>query len=393
MSPVAAGVAGFIALLGAAVVIAILARRLRIPAAVALVAVGAFVQVPPPFAFGDTLLFVFLPPLIFEAAWNLDLGSLRRMAGRIALLALPGTLATAFAIAGCLVLTQVLPFAQALLFGAIVAATDPVAVVSAFRNVPVPLDLKTLVEGESLSNDGVALVLFGFALALASGAAVSLGGDVLSGVVEVVGGCALGAVAALVCAGVLRTTDAAEYEVTVTIVLAYGAYVGASALGWSGIFATAASAIVLRAAVVRLPGAIDNAETVDRVWEAAAFIANAAVFLATGLLIEPARIIHEPLLVAVAVASVWLTRALLALAATRDAAGRITTFLAGMRGALPLALALSLPEGLAYRPQIIDATFAVVLATIVLQGVPLETILRRLYGATRTPATPQRTEG
>jgi CPA1 family monovalent cation:H+ antiporter len=115
------------------------------------------------------------------------------------------------------------------------------------------------------------------------------------------------------------------------------------------------------------------------VWSAVAFIANAAVFLATGLLIQPQRIAHEPVLVFAAVGLVWAARAVLALLATRDRAGRITVFLAGMRGALPLALALSLPTYLVLRPQIIDATFAVVLFTIVAQGVPLETILARLY--------------
>ena len=379
MNAVASGVGGFIALLGAAVVIAILAQRLRVPAAVALVAVGAFVQLPPPFEFGDTLLFVFLPPLIFEAAWNLDPGALRRTAWRIAVLAVPGTLLTAFAIAGGLLAFGVLPFNEALLFGAIVAATDPVAVVSAFRNVPVPLDLKTLVEGESLANDGVALVLFGFALALATGGATSIAGDVASGVIDVAGGSLVGVVAALICAAVLRATNAAEYEVTITIVLAYGSYVVASALGWSGIFATAAGAIALRVALARLPTSIENAEEVDRVWSAVAFIANAAVFLATGLLIQPQRIAHEPVLMVAAVGLVWLTRAVLALVAMRDRAGRITVFLAGMRGALPLALALSLPDSLVFRPQIIDATFAVVLVTIVAQGVPLEMILSRLY--------------
>jgi monovalent cation:H+ antiporter, CPA1 family len=379
MNAVASGVGGFIALLGAAVVIAILAQRVRVPAAVALVAVGAFVQLPPPFEFGDTLLFVFLPPLIFEAAWNLDPGALRRTAWRIAVLAVPGTLLTAFVVAGGLLAFGILPFNEALLFGAIVAATDPVAVVSAFRNVPVPLDLKTLVEGESLANDGVALVLFGFALALASGGATSIGGDILAGVLDVAGGSLVGVVAALVCAAVLRATDAAEFEVTITIVLAYGSYVLASALGWSGIFATAAGAIALRVALARLPTSIENVEEVDRVWSAVAFIANAVVFLATGLLIQPQRIAHEPLLVFAAVGLVWAARAMLALAATRDGAGRITVFLAGMRGALPLALALSLPDSLLLRPQIIDATFAVVLFTIVAQGVPLEMILSRLY--------------
>ena len=380
MNEVAHGVGAFVALLGAAVLIAILAERVRVPAAVALVAIGAVVPMQPPFAFGDVLLFVFLPPLIFEAAWNLDLGSLRRTAWRIALLAVPGTLATAGIVAGALVLVNALPLAPAFLFGSIVAATDPVAVVAAFRRVTVPADLRTLVEGESLSNDGVALVLFAFALAIASGASSPIGTDVLLGVLEVAGGAAIGAVFGTLCAAVLHATDASEYEVTVTIVLAYVAYLAATALHCSGIFATAAGAIALRAVAVRLPGAISNANDVDRAWSALAFMANAVVFIATGLVIRPDRILHEPVLVIVAVVAVALARAGLALVAVRDRADRITVFLAGMRGALPLALALSLPDTLPLRAQIIDATFAVVLVTIVVQGAPLTLVLERLYG-------------
>ncbi|HEV2740494.1 MAG TPA: sodium:proton antiporter [Candidatus Elarobacter sp.] len=382
MNDVAHGVGGFVALLGAAVLIAILAERVRVPAAVALVAIGAFFQIPPPFAFGDTLLFVFLPPLIFEAAWNLDLDSLRRVAWRIVLLAVPGTLATAAIVAGGVVLAGALPLAPAVLLGAIVAATDPVAVVAAFRRVHVPADLRTLVEGESLSNDGVALILFAFAVAFASGQATSIGGDALIGVLEVLGGIAIGVVAGALCAAVLRATDATEYEVTVTVVLAYVAYLSATALHCSGIFATATGAIALRTALRRMPSVLSNADDVDRVWAAAAFMANSVVFLATGLLILPSRIVHEPVLVVAAVVTVTLARVALALVATRKRAGRITVFLAGMRGALPLALALSLPDALPYRAQIIDATFAVVLVTIVVQGAPLELVLARLYGGT-----------
>jgi len=345
------------------------------------------VQIPVPFAFGDSLLFVFLPPLIFEAAWNLDLGALRRTAWRIAGLAVPGTLATAAIVGGALIVFRVLPPPPALLFGAIVAATDPVAVVAAFRRVPVPVDLRTLIEGESLANDGIALILFGFALAFALGQPVSIGSDLVSGFIGIAGGTGIGLVAALLCAGVLRATNAIEYEVTITIVMAYGAYLAASWLGWSGIFATAASAIALRAALVRFPTALVNAEDVDRVWVAAAFIANACVFLATGLLIQPGRILHEPALVAVAVAGVWAARLLLAAAAARARRDRATIFLAGMRGALPLALALELPSQLAARPQIIDATYAIVLVTIVAQGAPLVPVVARLYGVIR-PAPP-----
>ena len=383
MSDVAHGVGTFVALIGAALLIAILAERVRIPAAVAMVAVAAFVHIPPPFAFGDTLLFVFLPPLIFEAAWNLDLDALRRTAWRIALLAIPGTLATAAIVAAGAIVGGGFPLGAALLFGAIVAATDPVAVVAAFRRVRVPVDLRTLVEGESLFNDGVALILFGFALSIASGQPASVGADVLSGVVETVGGAAIGVAAGLLCAGVLRVTNAAEYEVTVTIVLAYLSYIGATELHASGIFATIGGAIALRAMLRRAPNTISNADDVDRVWNALAFVANAAVFTATGLVIEPERILHEPGLVAGAIVAVIAARVALVVLATRSLHSRTTMFLAGMRGALPLALALSLPDTLPFRPQIIDATFAVVLVTIVVQGAPLELILARFYGNAR----------
>jgi CPA1 family monovalent cation:H+ antiporter len=384
MNEVAHGVGAFMVLLGAAVLVAILAERVRVPAAVALVAIGAIVPIAPPFHFGDALLFVFLPPLIFEAAWNLDLGELRRTAVRVALLAVLGTLATAGIVAGGLVLANALPFASALLFGAIVAATDPVAVVAAFRRVHVPERLRTIVEAESLSNDGVALVLFGFALALASGQSVSLGADVALGVLEVAGGVAIGVLAGVLCSAVLRATDASEYEITITIVLAYLAYLAATAAHCSGIFATAAGAIALRATAARIPGAISNREDVNRAWSALAFVANAVVFIATGLLIRPERVLHEPGLVVAAIVSVTLARVLLALLAERERAGRITVFLAGMRGALPLALALSLPDSLPFRPQIIDGTFAVVLVTIVAQGAPLEVVLKRIYGEARS---------
>ncbi|GAC1580539.1 MAG: hypothetical protein NVS3B7_15170 [Candidatus Elarobacter sp.] len=243
--------------------------------------------------------------------------------------------------------------------------------------------MRTLVEAESLSNDGVALVLFGSAVALAMGEHVSIGAGTLGGIAEVAGGIVIGAATAVVCAVVMRLTDAPEYEVTITVVLAYGAYLAASSVHASGIFATATGAIVMRAALARMPAALRNADGLERVWSSAAFIANAVVFLATGLLIRPDRVAHEPVLVLAAVAIVMLARAALALVATRDGAGRATVFLAGMRGALPLALALSLPDALPFRPQIIDATFAVVLVTIVVQGAPLEHVLPRLF---RTPS-------
>jgi len=369
--------------------IAIGAERLRLPAEVMLVAFGAIVgtvaHIRPPFAFGPTLFFVFLPPLVFEAAWNIDLRALQRIVPRVALLAVPGTLVSAVCVAAIVSSVGALPFAPALLLGAIVSATDPVAVVTMFRNAAVPAGVKTLVEAESLANDGVAVVLYSIALTFAQGATFALAPAIAHGVAAVLLGIAVGVVCATLLWWLLRSASAAEHEVTATIALAYIAYLVADRLQLSGIFATAASAIALRALLQRSPH-MDNRDDVDRFWTSIAFLANATIFLATGLLIDLPRALHEPVLVVAAIVGIVLARAFLAFVVARENRARITIFLAGMRGALPLALALALPDTLAYRSEIVDGVFAVVLATLVLQGAPLAPILARFYGApTPTP--------
>ena len=294
MTGIAGATAALTALLGAAVLVAIVAERLRVPQAVALVVFGtAIAAVHPidlPFHFGDTLLFVFLPPLIFEAAWTIDPAILGRVAGRVAILAFPGVVGVVAAIAAAVAWSGALPPAAALLLAVIVAPTDPVAVIAVFRRLHVPHDLQMIVEGESIANDGVAIVLFGIALALASGPP---GGTAVPGpvaatfhvLVAVVGGCGVGAVAAiLITFATGRTTDQAV-AVTATIVLAFLAYLAADALGLSGVFATATAAIVLRASGRIAPRARTVAE-IDAFWSAIAFVANAFVFLLTGLSLQ-----------------------------------------------------------------------------------------------------------
>ncbi|HTW84597.1 MAG TPA: cation:proton antiporter [Candidatus Sulfotelmatobacter sp.] len=377
-------VAAFVVLLAGALVVSIAAERVRIPAAVLLVVAGvcagSIAHLHLPFAFGPTLLFVFLPPLIFEAAWTIDLNALRRAANRVALLAFPGTLLTAFAIAGALVMLHQLSFVSALLFGAIVSATDPVAVIATFRSVAVPVGVRTLVEAESLANDGVAVVLYGIALTLVAGGQLSAVGALAHGVVAVVGGTLIGIGTAALVGLVLRATGDAEHEIAATFAQAYLAYLAADRLGWSGIFATAASAIALRAMLRRRASLVENAAAVDRCWSAAAFVANAAVFIATGLVVPLTRLLDAPVLIATAVLVVLAARLLLAAAIAREPRTAVTVFLAGIRGALPLALALSLPETTPDRGVLVDAVFAVVLATFVLQGLPLGLVVRRLYG-------------
>jgi CPA1 family monovalent cation:H+ antiporter len=386
----------FTVLLGAALAISIGAERVRVPAAVALVAFGVVAgtlwHVALPFAFGPALLFVFLPPLVFEAAWNLDLRELTRHALRVTMLAGPGTAFAAFALAAVVSAAGVLPFAPALVLGAIVSATDPIAVVAVFRAAGVPPGLRTLVEAESLANDGVAVVLYGVAVTIAMGGVVSWAGATAGAVVAVAGGIAVGAACAVPMWLAVSFADASEYEVAATVALAYAAYLISDALNCSGIFATAAAAIALRALLTRRPH-LTNRNDVDVFWNAAAYMTNAVLFLATGLLIVPQRVLHEPLLVALTLLVVLAARAVMASFVVRDARGRVTVFLAGMRGALPLALALALPQELSARPQIVDAVFATVLVTLVVQGIPLKHLAARLYGSAREPedALPGRT--
>lgn len=394
MNDIALGTSSFIELLGAAVIVAIVAERIHLPAAVALVGFGAIISstapIGLPFTFGPALLFIFLPPLIFEAAWNLDAGALRRMAWSIAVLAVPGVLLTTGVIALGLSLTGQLPMVAAFMFGTIVSATDPVGVIAIFRRLNVPLDLVTLVEGESIANDGVAIALYGVALAMASSpASLDFWSVTWTAVIGVLGGSAVGGVAAGIIGLAIRGARDRSVELTATIVLAFTAYGLASSLGFSGVFATAAAGITLRS----MRGFVLTAqapEDVDRFWEVVAFIANAVVFLATGLVLQVSRLFHEPLLVIAAIGVVFASRAMLAFGVlpllgvgSAHPGWRATAFFAGMRGALSLALALGLPDAFPHRSEIIDATFAIVLVTLVLQGATIESVLKRLPLASR----------
>jgi CPA1 family monovalent cation:H+ antiporter len=380
------GVAGaatiLVGLLGVALLVALVAERLRVPSAVALVAFGAGTAaihpVALPFHFGDTLLFIFLPPLIFEAAWSIDPAALRRTALRIALLALPGVVLVAGTIGFGIALSGQLPLASAVVLGAIVSATDPVAVIATFRRLHVPVDLLTIVEGESIANDGVAIVLYALALAFASGGA---GGSITlaseQALTAIVGGIVIGVACAFVVAFVMGRTRTGPLEISATVVLAFLAYLGADALHCSGVFATAAAGIALRG-FAHIAPVTENADDVDTFWSTIAFIVNALVFLATGLVLQVARIAQHPLLVAVAIIAAVLSRVVLAGLIIRPATWRITVVFAGMRGGLSLALALALPPALPFRDEIVDAVFGVVLFTLIVQGIALEPLLRRL---------------
>ncbi len=369
-------------LLAGALVVGIAASRLRIPYAVALLAVSLPFHYKGATAFEPSLLVVFLPALVFEGAWHLDLGLFRRFWRPIAFLAVPGVAITALTIAFGLWLTHLMPFLEALLLGAIVSTTDPIAVIAAFKELSVPRELATIVEGESLCNDGIAAVLYGAILAVVASGHEQIGTVSIQAVVGLFGGAALGLTAAALLAFVARWTTDISLQIIATIVATYAAYLAANQLGASGIFAALVVGVSLRA-FRGFPASPEVTEEIDRFWGVLAFISNALVFLLLGLRVEFYRIFHEPLLVLLTIGLVVASRLAmtyfgLPLLGIKHVGWRRVVMLAGMRGALSLAFALALPDAMPFRSQIIDAVFGVVVVTLVVQGLALRPVLRHL---------------
>jgi CPA1 family monovalent cation:H+ antiporter len=339
------------------------------------------------YAFGHATLYAFLPPLLFEAAWNLNYRAMKRQWPAIATLAGPGVILTAVIVAGALSIVRV-PFGAALLTGAILSATDPIAVIAVFRRLKVPRTLATIVESESLLNDAVAVVLYRgvlVAIALGAGGAGAIGVVALKSIGGALGGVVLGVAGAYVAARLLRGTRSAELQIAATIVCAYGAYFAADYLQLSGIFATIACGIALRY-YERAWITLTLADDVKRFWDLLALGSNVLVFFLVGAALQIGDVTREPAFVIAALIAVALSRVVVAgllLPSGFPRAWLDVIRIAGMRGALSLALAIALPAATPYRQAIIDATFAVALATLAASGL---TVARVARGAVQTPS-------
>jgi len=333
------------------------------------------------YALGHATLYIFMPALLYEAAWNLNYRAMRRQWVAIATLVGPGVLLTAAIVAGALVLTRV-GWGPALLAGAILSATDPIAVVAVFRRLKIPTTLVTIVQCESLFNDAIAVALYRavmVALSLGAVSAASIAMATIGALLSSAAGVLFGVVLAFVMAQLLRGKDAARLQIAATVVCAYGSYFGAEYLKLSGIFATIASGIDLRY-FERSWITLRIAEDVDRFWDVVALLANVAVFFMVGAALQIGRLAHEPLFTIACLAAVALSRFAVAELLRPWPYPRewvAVVRVAGMRGALSLALALAIPAWVPYREAIVEATFAVTLATLAAGSLTVTRVVRR----------------
>jgi CPA1 family monovalent cation:H+ antiporter len=377
-------------LLLVAAVVAMLARRLHVPYSIGLVVAGialALLPYSPNVELTKQLVFTaFLPPLIFEAAFHLRWGELRKDLPVILTLATVGVLLSAAATAiGMHYLAQ-WTWISALVFGVLIAATDPVSVIATFKEAKVLGRIRLLVEAESLFNDGTAAVAFTIAPAFSYGQSVGVPGIAKTLALMIIGSLVCGAIVAGLALLLTGPTDDRLVEITLTTIAAYGSFLLAEHFHLSGVLATLTTGLII-GNVGHLAISARGREAVEEFWEYAAFVANSLIFLLIGM-----RIAHQnyefvwlPALIAIVL--VTLARAvaiypcslLFARSSLRvKPQHQHILFWGGLRGALALALALGLPPEIPGREQIITVAFAVVAFSIFVQGLTITPLLRRM---------------
>ncbi|MGC8536403.1 MAG: cation:proton antiporter [Rhizomicrobium sp.] len=378
--------------------VAIAVRRLHMPYTVGLVLTGLALGImnlfTPPHLTKGLLFSVFLPGLLFEAAFHIEFREFWRNRLAIASLAVPGVAAAVALTAAILTpavsalhLEQDFTWQYALVFGALIAATDPIAVVAVFRSLGAPRRLSVLLDGESLLNDGTAIVFFTLSLSLVTGASVT-GWQLTTDFLKIVGfGGLIGAAVSLAVSQVIRQIDDAKIEITLTTIAAYGSFVTAERFHFSGVIAVVVAGVLCGNYGARTGMTPSTRVAVESFWEYVAFALNSIVFLLIGLEVHLNTLFSSWEVILVAYLVVTVGRGLVIfvvsglLRKTREKIPwpwSVVLTWGGLRGGLPMVLVLSLAKDFPHRDLLVAMTFGVVMMSILVHGMTVSPLLRRL---------------
>jgi Na+:H+ antiporter len=382
-------------LLVVAAIVAVVARKLELPYSIALVVAGLLLGLSgllhPPTLTKELLFALFLPGLIFEAAVELDADEFWRNRFTIFSLALPGViLATPIVAAGLVFAlwpTDVaISWGPAFVFATLIAATDPIAVVSLVRSLGAPARLGVLIESESLLNDGTAAVAFTTTAAFVLGANPSVFEASIAFVYAIGAAIALGAAIGFATRRLITWLDDARVIITITAVTAYGSFIVAEAIHASGVIAVVTAGLLIGDEPSRRAMAPAARQALYTFWDYVAFALNSIVFLLIGFQAGVGSLVRSwlPIVIAFVVVTIARVIATYAVVAVVPASERLpkswTAVLAwsGLRGSLAMVLALSLPAEMPQRDLVIEMTVGVVVLSILVQGLTAAPLLRHL---------------
>jgi len=385
------------ALLLVACLIAMLSRRLGLPYIVGLVVAGFLIALLPnspqvPLS-RDLVFNILLPPLVFEAALQLEWKRFRAELPLTLTLAFFGVAIAATVVAAGMHALVGWSWIGAALFGVLIAATDPVSVIASFREMGAQPRVSMVVESESLLNDGVAAVGFAVVSAIAAGASPSAAGVIPAFLWTLGGGLAIGLATSAAILLVAGRTDDPLVEITLTTIAAYGSFLVAEHFHASGIISALAAGLMIGSAGTRFLSR-SGRDRVHWAWEYFAFLANSLVFILIGMNVasQPLRLLGPTVAIAIILVlagrglSVYPLSVLFRWSRWRlKPSFQHTLFWGGLRGALALALALAVPATVPERDAIILTSFVVVAFSILVQGLTMPWLIKKLELGRKRP--------
>jgi len=375
--------------------VAMLTKKINLPYTIVLVSVGVVLGylklINAPHLSKDMLYYIFLPPLIFQTAIHLKFDDLKRDFPVILTLVIPGvilsTIVTGYVFLGIGedIFKQSVDLSVGLLFGAAVAATDPVAVISIFEKLGVPRRLRFLVDSESLLNDGTSIVIFTIVLELINHKLSSMDFAVVDFFFVVGVGLLVGYFIGLITDELIKRAEDPMVVITLTTVAAYLSFIVADKIGVSGVMSTVAAGLVIGQRSLLNPIYPTIKLTTETFWDYSAFLANSLIFLIIGFSINLSLLYKFWPLVLIAYIAMMLARfvvvfstwgAFLKTSYKFPFSWSVVMSWGGIRGALTMVLALSLPDSFKYKEVIVTMVFGVVLLSIFFQGITVPFVIK-----------------
>lgn len=394
-----------------AAISAILLKKLRFPYTIGLVVIGMALgiaaehwQILAPIRHisltHDLIMYVLLPVLVFEAAINIKLPALVKELVPVMMLAVVGVVLSTLVVGFILGELTPVTLAGALLFGALISATDPVAVIALFKEVKAPERMSLLMDAESLFNDATAIVMFGIVLSIIQAGTGVTGGTVFAAIIEFFrvffGGLFVGGLMGTAALGLLRLSRGMPFvHIALTTILAFSSFIIADhVLEMSGVMSVIAAGMVTRSYGRRAMADFMTLRHLDPYWEFMAFVANSFIFLLLGLnedflIRNMSNVVQNYPILLIAIAAVLLARFLVVylllpltnqipLGAPVDSHSMKVMFWGGLRGVVPVGLMLSIPNSMPEKHMIIEMTLAVVLFSLLVQGTTIGWLMSRL---------------